>query len=133
MLAILFFFFSLSSPLKIYIRHLKFQSCPFIYWYFNFDSYFFFLIFVLGSFVKFWFIFNFIFQSQFMMICYFFQFELYSFDFFSLFCYIDSSFQFHLSIKNLYLLSNFFFNSNLIIILLLLFFWILLYNWIYIF
>jgi hypothetical protein len=56
----LFFFFSLLS-----FDHLKFQSCPLIYRYFNYVSFFKkkFLIFIPGLFIKFQFVFNFRIES----------------------------------------------------------------------
>jgi len=58
--------FSLQSQ-KNHDDYSKLQSCPLIYWYFNFNP----IFFVLSPFVKFQFVFNFIIQFQ-SVICYFF-------------------------------------------------------------
>jgi hypothetical protein len=69
-----FFLFSfLSPPLKIHVDHSISKLFSYLLRFQLWSLFFWFLIFVLNLFVKFWFVFNFIPQSQF-IICYFFQF-----------------------------------------------------------
>jgi hypothetical protein len=84
----------LTHPLKINISHSKFQSCHFIYWYFNFSFFF------SGPLVEFQFAFNFIIWSI-IVICYFFLnlILLFNFDLFSD-PYVNSNFLFNFSINS---------------------------------
>jgi hypothetical protein len=59
----LLFFLFVSHSFEIHVGHLNFQSCPHIYWYFNFGSYFFIFNFCSYPFVKFQFVFSFIIES----------------------------------------------------------------------
>jgi len=77
----------LSPHLENHTTYGKFQNYSLIYKdiYQLRSLFFWFLIFVLILFVKSWIVFNYIFQSQF-VICYFIQFDSHSFDIFLVFC-----------------------------------------------